>query len=148
MRDVDLYMSKPSSDNQGGDLGLSAPMLDENGEHVVDLALSYHKDVLKQIVYARVVTQAPDWFIHPKLGGNLEDLIGEPNTRSTAEAGINLINNALTYGDFLKDEEFIVKAIPVNREEVLFIIRVTGLAEEVVIPIQFNYKYGMKLVEG
>jgi hypothetical protein len=141
-------MSGPSGDNPGGDLELAAPTIDENGDQIVDLALSYGQDVIKQIVYARIKTQAPDWFIHPKLGGNLEDLIGEPNTRETAEKGIKLITNALKYDNFLEDSDFTVRVVPINKDEILFVIRILNLSEEILIPIQFSYNYGMKLVEG
>jgi hypothetical protein len=148
MENIDLYMSGPSGDDPGGDLELAAPVTDADGNQVVDLALSYGQDVIKQIVYARIKTQAPDWFVHPELGGNLEDLIGEPNTRETADKGVTLITNALKYGDFLEDTDFTIRVMPVNRDEILFVIRIFNDREEILIPIQFSYSYGMKLVEG
>ena len=140
-------MTTPSGDKPGGDIQTSAPRTNEDGEQVFDIALSYGVDTLKQNIYARVKTQAPDWFLHPNLGGNLEDLIGEPNTRDTAQKGIKLIHDALTYGDFLTDGEFNVKAVPINKEEVVFFIVVDGVTGQVTVPIQFSYNYGMKLVE-
>lgn len=149
MADVDLFMTRPTKNSAGGDMELSAPKINEDGERIVDLGVSYGADALKQIAYTRIRTQAPDWLIHPNMGGNLEDLIGEPNTRNTAQRGVKMIRDALTYGEFLSVGEFTVKAVPVNKEEILFIVRIDNwLGEEVVLPIQFNYNYGMKLVEG
>jgi hypothetical protein len=143
---IDLYMTMPSADGNGGDLELAAPLTGSDGTQTVDLALSYGINVTKQIIYARIRTQAPDWFVHPTLGGNLEDLIGEPNTKDSANRGIKCITDALTYGSFLSTGDFTVQAIPVNKEEILFVIRVTSQRNNVVVPIQFSYNYGMKLV--
>ncbi len=148
MKNIDLYMTMPDMDGPGGDLQITAPRVDSEGNTVVDLAISYSNQVIKQIVYSRIITQAPDWFVHPTLGGNLEDLIGEPNTKETAQLGVRAITDALTYDNFLDIGSFTVKAVPVNRDEILFVIRVEGWQQDTIIPIQFNYNYGMKLVEG
>jgi hypothetical protein len=146
MSNIDLYMTLPTSDTNGGDLDLAAPSIDSSGTQTVDLAITYGTEVVKQIVYNRIRTQAPDWFVHPTLGGNLDDLIGEPNTKDTAQRGVKSITEALTYGKFLSAGDFSITAVPVNREEVLFAIRIKMPEKEIVVPIQFSYNYGLKLV--
>ena len=148
MKNIDLGMSLLYNGDEGGDLQLSAPFTNKNGEVVADLALAYGNQVTRNIVYTRIRTQAPNWFLHPTLGGNLEDLVGEPNTKDTAQRGVTFITNALMYDNFLEEDRFTVRAIPVNREEILFVIVINSRPNDIVVPIQFNYNYGMKLVGG
>lgn len=132
---IDLAMSM--SKDGAGDIILSVP---RNGK--VDLAISYEEDVLKQMIYSRLKTQNPDWFMHEGIGANLEDLIGEPNTRETAAKGVSLIKQSLMYGGFLTLYEFSVRAVPVNNKEVLFIVKIHS-SDEIVIPILFDYEHGI-----
>ncbi|MCW4012302.1 MAG: hypothetical protein NWF07_04835 [Candidatus Bathyarchaeota archaeon] len=144
---IDLSMTL-FSDEDSGDLQLAAATYTEGGVEKRDLALTTSQDAIKQIVYSRIRTQAPDWFLHPSLGGNLEDLIGEPNTKETARVGIQSIQDALTYDGFMGMGQFEIRAIPISADEIVFIIKIYYDNQDIIIPLAFSYTYGLQLEEG
>lgn len=117
------------------------------GKMIKDLSYTIGRDAWRQIIINRLKTDAPDWYHHPTLGGNLTDLIGEPNTRTTGELGALYITNALTYGGFLSATQVAVRAVPVSENEIIFFISVDIDDDEPYrMPIVFNLNYGLKEV--
>ncbi len=90
--------------------------LSDNGDLVCssgDLSLTQDSAEEKgQMVMCRVKTSAPDWFHHPWLGANLEELYGEPNTRETAEKGVEGIRFTLSKDDYLLPTEYDISYLP------------------------------------
>ncbi len=152
---------------EDGDLVLGSPKVDTNnntlyyhddgttdinqfkngreGKPVCDLAYTMGKDAWKQLIFDRLKTDAPDWFHHPNMGGNLTDLIGEPNTRETANIGMQSIMNALTYGALLSPHLINIRPIPINVEEILFFLTIDiDDSEPYRLPIVFNLNSGLK----
>lgn len=151
-----------------GDLALSEPQLNSNGEKLYkhmdgsidtdkamdgkelrDLMLTFGSDAEKQIIMNRLKTDAPDWFHHPSMGGNLSDLVGEPNTKDTGMRGASYIKAALTYKDLYSSSQIEVRPIPVSASEILFLITVTKLNGDVYqLPLTFNLEHGLLKIYG
>lgn len=100
--------------------------LTEDGDFVLvdgDFVLAYDMEYIKQQIFHRIKTMNPDWF-YDKIGADLEQLLGKPNTRETATLGIDLIREALTNGGFIDAESIYVKPIPVNNETITYFIMI------------------------
>lgn len=138
----DFKMSLPSNTSDGGDLVFTETYEDENGELITDLAVASGEDEIAQLVYTVVRTQAPDFSLHPALGGNLEDLIGMPNIRATGEIGAQKIAAALSGLPLLANYTIDVKAAPASKEQILFLINVTNGTTNYVFPVSFDLSRG------
>lgn len=115
-----------------------------DGKEVRDLALSRGNQTEKHLIMNRLRTDAPDWFHHVKMGGNLSDLIGEPNTRETAELGKANIIEALTYRELFHPTEIHVRPVPIGPEEILFVITISRMRQESYrLPLVFNLSHGV-----
>jgi hypothetical protein len=151
-----------------GDLALGEPQLDSNGlklykhmngsidtvkgmdgKEIRDLALSLSSSAEKQIIMNRLKTDAPDWFHHPAMGGNLSDLVGEPNTKDTGFRGATLIKAALTYDNLYSASQVDVRPIPISQIEMMFFITITKYqAEPYQLPLVFNLEHGLLKIYG
>jgi phage baseplate assembly protein W len=111
------------------------------------------ENVTKQTIRNRLKTDAPDWFHHPKMGGNLSDLIGEPNTRATGEKGVQLIKEAISYASYINIDKINVRPVPVSSATILFYIEIKDSTElNLEYPVLFDLDHGIlseyKVVEG
>lgn len=104
----------------------NALTVDVNGvtKPLKDINLLGHDDSFKQNVFGRLMTQNPDWFHQPNIGANLEDLFGMLNNQTSANIGISNIKRSLTYHGLTNLNKLNVKAIPVQRYKILFIITI------------------------
>lgn len=156
---IDFRMS------EDGDLVLGEQLLNEQGELLYrdparlsgyttevtettipmrDMGVAYGDEVDMQLVRFRLKTDAPDYAVHPTLGGNLSDLIGEPNTRATMERGKALIYEALTYDKALSVDSVIVNGIPYEQDKILYMVRLVREGrQEVRIPLLFDLEVGI-----
>lgn len=117
----------------------------KQGKTIRDLSYVAGKSARKQVIYNRLKTEDPDWYHHPTMGGNLSDLIGEPNTRETGELGVRYITKSLTYFGFLTPTQLSVRATPISEEEIVFFITILlDDAEPYRLPIIFNLTHGIK----
>ncbi len=66
-----------------------------------------------------------DWAFHPRLGANLDELLGRTNNRATAEEGKTRVIAALTQGGFLPKSVIRVRYLPIGRHRLLYDITVT-----------------------
>lgn len=148
---------------EDGDLALGEPKLDENGEilyihedgtvdtdkredgrEIRDIGTVFDIEAEKQTIFNRLRTDSPDWYHHPNMGGNLTDLIGEPNTRETASKGITYIMNALTYKNLYTADQLSIKPVPISLEEIVFIIDIVKFGSKVTrLPLVFNLQSGL-----
>lgn len=78
-------------------------------------------DYISQQVKIRVKTVNSDWFFDD-LGADMEQLLGQPNTIGTAEKGISLIRNCLTYDSFLANDDIYIKPMPTDVDNVSFFL--------------------------
>lgn len=65
-----------------------------------------------------------DWKIRPNWASNLDDFIGEPNIRSTAEAIHDRYKLALISSGIATEEDLQVKVIPVDVHRVLILTKI------------------------
>ena len=87
----------------------------ENG----DLKAASPKESFKQVINNRIKTNDPEWFIHPNIGANLEDLIGEPNTKDTAKKGVKKIKQSLSYDGFIPYDAISIRPVPADARSII-----------------------------
>jgi hypothetical protein len=80
---------------------------------------------LWQEVRTRCRSSLKDWNLHPRLGANLDELLGNVNNRATAEEGKTRIIASLTQGGFLPRNIIRVRYLPIGRHRLLYDITVT-----------------------
>lgn len=115
------------------------------GTQIKDLSYKIGRDAWHQIIVNRLKTDAPDWYHHPTMGGNLTDLVGEPQTKDTGLLGAQYIVNALTYGGLLSATQVSVRPTPINENEIMFLITLDiNDSEPYRMPLIFNLNYGLK----
>lgn len=116
----------------------------DDGREIKDLDTSSDLEAEKQIIFNRLRTDAPDWYAYPTMGGNLTDLIGEPNTQKTGGKGAAYIQAALTFNNLYDSSQVNVRPVPISQNELLFMIEisrpVTGVFR---LPLTFNLVTGL-----
>lgn len=115
----------------------------EDGKEVRDVDVVEFLEADKQIILNRLKTESPDWYHHPRMGGNLSDLIGEPNTRETGERGAQYIREALTYRGLFSERDVDVRPVPLSPESLLFMITITKSSQVVRLPVSFHLANGL-----
>ncbi len=141
---IDLKLS------DDGDLVFTPIIEQEDGSVIGDLALVQGDEAIGQIMDNRIRTQAPEWKLHPDMGGNLTDLIGEPNSRATAEKGEQQIRQTVTFDNLLEDHTLIIKSIPTARDVITFIINAkkpNSTSSGITIVRQFDVNSGINKTE-
>jgi hypothetical protein len=98
--------------------------LSPDGDFIIsgsDFKLSEGDDFLTQSARNRIKSIKIDWF-YDNIGADLEEILGEPNTRDVAETGKGKILNCLTEDDLFSQDEVYIKAAPTGRNSVLYIV--------------------------
>lgn len=97
--------------------------LDERG----DLATVSGDNFIVQSVYNRLRSVTVGWF-YDHVGADLEDFIGKPNTRETADVMARQVLAALTADGLVGEEDLFIKPVPLDRSVVaLFVfVRLAG----------------------
>jgi len=100
-----------------------------------------------QEIIMRIRTNAPDMELHPNLGANLEDLIGEWNTRTVGEYGLgNIVGQLSQIGGM---EIVYADAIPLTDDKLVFILRVKGLSDSIIsLRIDYSFENGIVIRGG
>lgn len=113
----------------------------EDGDLVIedgDFQVASSPRTVKQEILNRIQTNNPDWFRHLN-GADLEDLVGEDNTRELAERGARQIERCLTHDGYLSSSDFNIDYVPTGPREITFYIRVnTPYEDELVIDYRLN----------
>lgn len=153
--DGDMLLGSPQFDEEGkllyiyqdDTISTEAQRGDEKGRLIRDFTYVYDNNRYKQVINNRLRTDAPDWFHYQSMGGNLTDLVGEPNTPETGELGITYIRSALTYAGLFAEKDLNIRAVPINPEEILFMITVaTQDNQSYRYPIILNLNHGLREV--
>lgn len=76
---------------------------------------------IEQTVRICIMTTNPDWY-YDKIGADLEDLLGLPNSRETAEKGKTKIMKAIMMTDVVDPEDIHIEAKPTNRNTITFLV--------------------------
>jgi hypothetical protein len=147
--DGDLSLGEARLDDSGKILykhkdGIIDTEKGEDGLEIRDIGVVGDSEVDKQIILNRLRTDSPDWYHHPGMGGNLTDLIGEPNTRETGDIGAALIRRALTYRNLYTENQLSIRAIPLSVEQMVFMIDISKFNSKVFrFPLVFNLQNGL-----
>lgn len=101
---------------------------------------------LFQEIRTRVMSSIGDWSIYPSLGASIEDFIGEPNNKLTAESIKIRIISSLTKNGFINSADLMVKYTPVDINRILFRVSVkvaptslNGNSTTLTISALYNY---------
>jgi hypothetical protein len=94
---------------EDGDLAL-----DGNG----DFDTVSNEDCVAQDIQDRLRSNAPEWYHHPRICANFEDVKGEPNTRETGERVEDMALYALTNDGRIQEGDVIVRAVPVSTKQI------------------------------
>ena len=104
-----------------------------------DFKITQDTESLEQDIHNRVKTNNPDWYLHEKIGADLEDLRGKPNTQETGTEGEEKIANSLFYGDRINPGDLEVKAVPTKRNEITYYTFIkTGMGKPLLKPIKVS----------
>lgn len=95
---------------------IEGDLIIENG----DLTLTSDYECARQDIINRIRTQKGDWGRHENIGGNLELLEGQPNTRETAYQGVKQIQNTLTYDGRFHEEDLHIRPVPTHIQNIEF----------------------------
>lgn len=63
-------------------------------------------------------TNNPGWEGHPNIGANLEDFIGEPNTRAVGKAIEERIYSKITAENLHYPGELEIRVVPINKDSI------------------------------
>jgi hypothetical protein len=97
-----------------------------NGDLVIgtngDLTDTHAHELLSfvQEIKTRVRSELYDWALHPGLGANLSDLIGELNNKEIAERGKARIISALVRDGFVATRFIKVSYIPIDHNHLMY----------------------------
>lgn len=128
------------------DLDLSADgdlIVDETG----DLELALDEACARDDILVRLLTQNPDWYDYPSIGADLDEMIGEPNDRITAEEIVRRIKASLTMYGLISPSELDVVPIPISQEEVMFFIAINKPGMKLTSALKYNYETGIEEVQ-
>jgi hypothetical protein len=132
--EVDLYVT-PSGD------------LDLTGHN---LRMTAASGVLRQDIAFRLRTNYDDFTPHPEVGADLDELIGEPNTREVATLGSSKITHSLTRDGMVRNIDLYVRGVPISNEDLAYYVFVNdGDVQLNVTPdVIFNMINGMQNLPG
>jgi|SRR5579875_69481 len=117
------------SDAIAGDFMLG----NSDADGTVDFRLTDDYESARQDISIRIRTQTTDWAPFPKIGGDLELLEGEPNTRETAMKGVTQIQNTLTYDGRFQPADVNIRAVPTGIDEISYFVFVDAGEDEPII---------------
>jgi len=109
-----------------------------------DLSLIAASGVLKQDITFRVRTSYGEFEPHPNVGADIDELIGEPNTKETAKVGESKIVHSLTADGMVRNMDLYVRGVPVALEKIVFYIFVNDGIEQ----LNVTPDYVLDMVEG
>lgn len=115
-----------------------------------DLQVTTGSGVLKQDIAFRVRTAYDDFGPHPDMGADIQELIGEPNTRDIARQGESKIIHSLTNDGMIRNIDLYVKSVPIALEKIVYYVFVNnGTVQINVTPdIIFDMMNGISNLPG
>lgn len=82
---------------------------------------------LYQEVRTRVMSAIGDWAMYPDQGAGIEQLVGEPNNKRTAEALKTRIKGAITKNGLVNNSDLKILYMPIDVDKIMFRISITVL---------------------
>jgi hypothetical protein len=117
----------------------------EDGDLVIsdnDLKTVSGDSFREQSAINRIKSVKSDWF-YDNVGADMEEILGEPNTREVAEIGKNKIISVLTEDNLFEIDEVFVKVVPIKKYSLLYMVAIKSNSGS---PIAINVK--LDLVRG
>ena len=95
--------------------------------HNGDLADTYGDPLrsLYQEIRTRTMSALGDWKLYPNLGANLENYVGEPNDKRTAEAIKLRIIASLAKDGLVNTRDMQIRYIPIDVDKIMFRISIS-----------------------
>jgi len=79
---------------------------------------------LYQEVRTRVMSVIGDWKNYPDLGANLEDFVGEPNTKIVAESIKIRMSSSIVRNGLVNNADLQIKYAPIDVDKIMFRISI------------------------
>lgn len=99
------------------------------------------RSFIQEIIW-RIRTNSPDYIFHASFGCNIEDLVGEWNTRAVADYALNIIQTQLININGMSIKQ--AAAYPTRDDTIIFVIRIEGTRDTVIdIRISFDFEEGL-----
>jgi len=99
-----------------------------------DLVLGHNGDImdtyedplrsLYEEIRTRTMSAVGDWRNYPDLGASMEDYVGEPNTKYTAEAIKTRVVTSITRNGLVSNADLDVKYVPIDVDKLMVRISV------------------------
>lgn len=94
---------------------------------------------LGQQAHIRTMTDIGDYVLYPRLGADLTQLFGMPQSQKTGEFGAKLIESALARENVFAGETIRVKSVPTGPQTIRFdVFIVTRTGNNLVLSIERN----------
>lgn len=117
------YKKKDIAITDNGELATTISH-DEEGNELKDLSLVFNTGAVKQSVNVRLKTNIREFLLHPNVGNELSNIVGERNTRETAELGRQYLINAITKYNYIERETLSITAIPSDEKTIIYTIQI------------------------
>jgi phage baseplate assembly protein W len=98
---------------------------------------------IEQTVRIRLKTRLEEFFLHPEVGCELNEIIGKRNTKENAEKGRIFIYNAIKTESYIDESQIEVKAFPVDANKIVYSININN-EEEVVFALELDLEEGTR----
>jgi hypothetical protein len=110
-----------------------------------DFQMADPSGVLIQDVAFRARTDWYDFEPHPRLGADLQRLIGEPNTKELGSQAEDLLYTSLTFGGLVAAQDLKVKGVPISNSRIALysFINATNYKSKVFDVAVFDYEDGI-----
>lgn len=129
-------------------------LVDASGDLVLDSGKNFKfataRETLQQDVMFRARTEFDDFEPYPKVGADLQSLIGEPNSRENAATGEKKLFTSLTKDGRIIPEDLRVKAVPIDMNSIAMYTFVNSSNEDVNVftAVVLNYEAGISNTAG
>lgn len=98
---------------------------------------------IEQTVKVRLKTRLEEFFLHPEIGCELNEIIGRRNTKENAERGRLFIYKAIKTQSYIDESQIEVKAFPVDANKIVYSININN-EEEVVFALELDLEEGTR----
>lgn len=121
---------------------------DKDGKEHGQLTLVKGSEEVLQSVNIRLRTNLFEFFMHPDIGNQLLEIVGQRNTRETAERGRRyLISTILRHNKVIKEEHLVITVTPLDTNTLLYIIKIAdGLFSSIDMMLELDLQQGIRRV--
>ena len=117
----------------------------DNNTH--DIAIAEQDSLRIQLAYNRIKSITHNWFVD-EIGANLEELIGKPCTKDTAEYGKQKIIQELTIDELWNSEDIFIRSEIKNNTMIVYNIYLKIYQAETEDVYSYEIEAELDLVKG